>query len=511
MPKSATAVFATLGFSWLLLHAASTCWGSDDGRLSIDIGLQKQLLVDDYSLAEMHNVRRELGTVKKCGVVLKPSLPTDFVERDGKRIAVHMALYLTSVRNEEDDKFQMWYLSTNDNGVAYAESRDGIHWEKPLVSKDGKSNIVLDAIEFGCTIDPTVPWGASDKYKIACRPVGTAGDDCAVHLAYSADGIQWTWYNNRRRVTHRAADTHSQILWDPLRHQYRLTTRTDGARRGEPEYRTVRIMYHDRGNDLLRYPAAWKTVKDRIVIDDPADEGYPGSSTQKRQFHHITCWFYEGIYFGIMNVLETPNPTGKTHAGGDFETRFEEDVAEYYIGTSRDGLNFDKSWVHARKPFVPRGPPGSFDKDNVTPSSQIITHNDEHWIYYCGMNERFFVSGLRQSRVGLAKLRLDGFVCLTANDDPGFVVTRPFVLQGDALEVNVDAVRGSIAVEVLDESGRPISGFSKSEAILYRGENQLRLRPRWVDQPDLSLLRGRVARLKFYLRNAKLYAFQVVR
>lgn len=90
-------------------------------------------------------------------------------------------------------------------------------------------------------------------------------------------------------------------------------------------------------------------------------------------------------------------------------------------------------------------------------------------------------------------------------------MTRPFVLQGDALEVNVDAVRGSIAVEVLDESGRPISCFSKSEAILYRGENQLRLRPRWVDQPDFSLLRGRVARLKFHLGNAKLYAFQVVR
>ena len=53
----------------------------------VPVGLQKQLLVDDYVIAEKQNVTRELGKVKKHGIVVEPSLPTDFIpprsEREG--------------------------------------------------------------------------------------------------------------------------------------------------------------------------------------------------------------------------------------------------------------------------------------------------------------------------------------------------------------------------------------------------------------------------------------------
>ena len=45
---------------------------------AVEVGLQKQLLVDDYVIAEKQNVARELGKAKKCGIVMKPTLPTDF-------------------------------------------------------------------------------------------------------------------------------------------------------------------------------------------------------------------------------------------------------------------------------------------------------------------------------------------------------------------------------------------------------------------------------------------------
>ena len=50
----------------------------------VPVGLQKQLLVDDFIIAEMQNVTRELGEVKKHGVVLEPTLPTDFVPPRGQ-------------------------------------------------------------------------------------------------------------------------------------------------------------------------------------------------------------------------------------------------------------------------------------------------------------------------------------------------------------------------------------------------------------------------------------------
>ena len=52
---------------------------------AIEIGKQKQLFVDDYLVAEKQNVTRELREVTKHGVVLEPSLPTDFIPPQGQR------------------------------------------------------------------------------------------------------------------------------------------------------------------------------------------------------------------------------------------------------------------------------------------------------------------------------------------------------------------------------------------------------------------------------------------
>jgi len=194
--------------------------------------------------------------------------------------------------------------------------------------------------------------------------------------------------------------------------------------------------------------------------------------------------------------------------GFDYQTRHEKDVLDFYIGTSRDGVNFDKSWIYARKPLVPRGPAGSFDKDGVFPPSQFITHEDEHWIYYGGASERHYSIG-RDMKIGLAKLRLDGFLCLAARDKAGMVVTKPFRLEGSGLEVNVDAHAGRIQIEILDENGTPIPGFSGKDATEYQAVDDLRLKPAWKDNKDLSALKGKAVRIRFRLSNAKLYAFQI--
>ena len=114
---------------------------------------------------------------------------------------------------------------------------------------------------------------------------------------------------------------------------------------------------------------------------------------------------------------------------------------------------------------------------------------------------------LLEPAVGLATLRLDGFVCLEAKDNPGTVVTKPFKLAGSNLEVNVDAKQGEVVVEVLDEDENPIPGLSQSEAKRYQGVDNLRLQPQW--HTPLASLKGRVVRLRFHLKRAKLYAFQI--
>ena len=39
-------------------------------------------------------------------------------------------------------------------------------------------------------------------------------------------------------------------------------------------------------------------------------------------------------------------------------------------------------WIYAEQPLVGGGAAGSFDNGTLVPASQVVTHNDEHWLYY---------------------------------------------------------------------------------------------------------------------------------
>jgi hypothetical protein len=181
---------------------------------------------------------------------------------------------------------------------------------------------------------------------------------------------------------------------------------------------------------------------------------------------------------------------------------------DFYLGTSRDGATWDLDWVYAQKPIIPRGPAGSFDQAGASPFAQPITWKDRHWLYYGGMN-RGHKNKDDEMAIGLATVRLDGFVSLSAGDAQGAVVTRPFTLKGSGLELNVDASRGHAFVEVLDAAGRPLPQFAGDNCRRIEGVDGLRLAPRWKGQTGLGPLQDRVVRLKIHLRNAHLYAFGV--
>jgi hypothetical protein len=488
----------------------------------VAVGLQKQLLVDDYVIAEKENITAELGQPKKMGVVMKPSVPTDFHPTkqfpDGLPEAggyYEFGRRLSVVFNEKRQCFQMLYRASAASLTGYAESKDGIHWTKPNVSQDGKSNLISfrgsdsgTFYESSFMIDPTVPWGHPEKYKAAHNSGKTM---CA--LAYSADGIHWTGYNDGDPVTERAADTHNQILWDPIQNRYMFLTRTDqGGIAGQGESRASRIMLHEEGNNLLDHPTAWRTS---LVtnVDDPSNR-MTEAGVPAYQMESMKVWVYENIYFSLMHVLTMGDLTGSEGkvAVAEPDKRPETDVIDFYIGTSRNGKDFDKSWVYSQKPFVSRGPDSSFDKAILEPSSEIITRGDEHFIYYTGLYSQHHAPDAAKKesgKIGLATLPLDRFVCQQAREQRGTITTKPFKLEGERLQVNVDARGGSFYVEILDAAGEPVPAFAAEQAQSYDGVDELRLAPQWKSEEGLSALKGQTIRLKFYLRDARLYAFQV--
>ena len=100
----------------------------------------------------------------------------------------------------------------------------------------------------------------------------------------------------------------------------------------------------------------------------------------------------------------------------------------------------------------------------------------------------------------LAVLRRDGFVSLDAGDEPGMLLTKPFVLAGITLHVNVAAKAGELGVTVLDGDGQtvavaePVTG-DQARAVL-----------RWKSG-DLANVKGKAVSLQFTIRNARFYSF----
>ncbi len=449
----------------------------------LKIGYRKQLLVDDHILSERRDVIRRLGQGTKLN--------------GGKPIFAEGWFAATVLY--DNDLFKMWYIPRDQDFSreerlkgAYAESQDGLNWTKraDLAGPVGAHLAVL--------LDPHEE-DPQHRYKAGYHPESPPYGAC---LSHSSDGIKWTSYNSGKPVTYRAADTWNQLLWDEEAQLYRLITRTDfGDPGGAGEIRGTRTMVNP---DVKANPTGWTTIRS-WRFDQEGHEEY-----KRRQLYAMTDWIYEGVHFGLVSVYEWVGDLSE----GPYDThrRHERGIQNFYIATCRDADNWDQSWIYAGIPLIPRGQDGSFDKDSVYPPHLIVTHQDKHWVFYGGGRERHDIARARDDyAIGLATFRLDGFAYLEAQNQAGAVLTKPFQLEGSKLEVNVDATDGEVAVEVLDalQSGTAVPGFSHNEAQVVKAVDELRLQPRWKGHADLAVLRGKVVRLKFHLRNAKLYAFHI--
>ena len=105
-------------------------------------------------------------------------------------------------------------------------------------------------------------------------------------------------------------------------------------------------------------------------------------------------------------------------------------------------------------------------------------------------------------------LRLDGFVSLNAPMSGGDLVTKPVVFAGKTLSLNfATSAAGSLRVELLDRSGKPLPGYTFDDCDELFGDTLDRT-VTWKSRADLSSLTGRVVRIRFVLRDADLFAFQ---
>ncbi|MSU23269.1 MAG: hypothetical protein EXS32_05525 [Opitutus sp.] len=467
----------------------------------------------------------------------------------------------TSVyRNPQTGKFQMWYQAYQERRkedkslkcvVCYAESDDGRNWTKPgldlfpfyeekitnivLVGAGGKEGGYGDRYCNSVVVDPRDPDPAR-RYKMAYYDWSVGArtrDGAGAHVAFSPDGIHWKKYEGGLVYATALGD---KGLQPPFQGEdvYSEDRRADGTPRKiwrvpfgmsdavDVLYDPLRGVFAIYGKMWTPFPdgsASWKHGMGRTESRDFIHWSKPqllltvnDQDPPQLEFHTSPVFFHNGQYFSINQILD--------RAVGTMDSE---------LMSSRDGLRWDRTF--ARIPPIPRGTGEVFDAGSMVSNGTPVMLEKEMLFYYAayrgtaiggvGLNRQIVGSTDYFSGVGLAIAPRDRFVAVGINpkspvkgqkrDAPQLVNTIGNVTLWaldftgvTTLTVNADASKGAVRIEILDEDGFRIRGFSREEALPLSTDG-LALEARWNAKTLRDLPAGRYL-VRAHLEQADLFA-----
>lgn len=467
------------------------------GLIPIDVG--RQLFVDDF-LIQDSSLEREYHypTKYEGNPILKAETK---LEKSGRgQLAGATPKSGGLWWSPEKQLFELWYEAGWLNTVAYATSKDGIHWERPSLSMKPGTNQVLPGNIKPDSWTVVRDYTAKDpkqKFKMFLR----GGDGRSLMRAFvSEDGINWS-----KPVSGGLSGDRSTMFFNPFRNKWVYSLRwLPHGKRGRAYVESDDFL---QGMHWLPdEPAAWARA-DKLDPPDPK-LGLPP------ELYNLDAVSYESLMLGFFQILH--GPTNRDCAA--------EGMPKYTglnFAYSRDGFHWSRP---DRKIAIDSERRDVWDRGYVQSLGNICTvRGDKLWFYYIGYAgdkaKKFNQNGIddindsgsyANGATGIAFLRRDGFVSLNAGAAGGVVTTRPVVFSGKCLFANIDAPRGSLSAEVLDADGQPIEPFTFANCQPIQGDTTLS-QIRWKGDADLAKLAGQPVRFRFKVENGKLYSFWVSR
>ncbi len=469
----------------LLALAAASAQSADP----IDLGSRLEPLVDRFLIQSLKGeARLQLHKPQRREVVLVHDVPWE------GNLTAHHTLF------RDGDIYRMYYGGRHyEPGkqvrhplVSYAESRDGLRWSRPklgLYEYEGskENNIVWmdDPWAKGEQKNPmaifkdTNPRCAPEaRYKSVAR-----GDD-GVYALKSPDGIHWSLLSPRPVIPkgEMALDSQNLAFWDALRGRYVCYLRSSHT---YPRGERVRDVKTAVSVDFLKWT-------------EPQFLEYPGAPVEHLYTNQIRPYARAPhIYLGFPKRFVPSRNADRTHTG----------VSDGVFMSSRDGLHFHR-WGEAivrpglqKERWITRNNMAGWGILSL-PSS-VPGEPEELSLY---LTEGYY-SG-RGSRLRRYTYRQDGFVSLQAPLAGGEMITRPIRLSGSHLAINFStSAAGSIRVEIQDEEGRPIEGYSLDECPEIYGDSIQQV-VSWKKGHDVSALEGRTVRLRFVVKDGDLYSLR---
>ncbi len=403
--------------------------------------------------------------------------------------------------DERDGKFKMSYLAgkmnSNSYYTCYAESNDGISWEKPDLGIYGHTNIVDT-----CSRDASTTWldknekDPSKRFKMFNVEYDRLYRRFQVVLKYSRDGIHWG------KGVAQSGDVFDRttFFYNPFIKKWVLSMRSDseiGRSRSYAEHEDPEMLVSIAHR--LKREAGDANITFWFGADDkePRNPGFPDIEPQMYNFDAIA---YESIMLGFFTVWQGPDNDVTAREGIQKRN-------EVLIGYSRDGFHWYRP---THKPFMGvNESPGAWNRANVQSIVGMpVIAGDSLYFYASGRRLNTKKKDTHIS-AGLATLRRDGFVSMVS-EGKGILTTRPVIFSGSYFYVNADVPEnGELRVEILDDEGRIMEGFGKRDCIPMK-VNSTRHMVQWKEHDDISAFKNKVVHFRFLLSNGvALYSFWV--
>ncbi|HYF37600.1 MAG TPA: hypothetical protein VD994_20025, partial [Prosthecobacter sp.] len=443
---------------------------------------------DDHSIPWRDNLKLTPVPPRKhpANPVLKPG-PQDSVDGMGA------LLYGTVLK--ENGKFRMWYIAWPQpdkrypqeqfyRPVAYAESTDGIHWDKPglgLVDFRGSkaNNIVLiqpadtefaRPYDYVSVIRDDADPDPARRYKMAYilyhRPLGFSTTATAV----SADGLRWTLANTEPFTKGHFENT-SLIRFQGT---YYLTGQNIGRGGGYlPEGRDAGRIMTGFFSPNFKHWSGGRALNFFRSHAHPAPEGLG------QELHMgAGLWNRGNVVLGLY---------GRWYGDTISADPAKKKITPVY-GLKIDlGLVISNDAIHYREPVqnyiaVPRGAENDWDSEALLQAQAFHNTDSETLIWYSHWNTSnpYPVPPIpaklegKPMAIGLLTLRRDGFAYLSKQrteintargmhrrDAEASILTHPITLpKGGRLHVNVDGLTPAtpMRLTIVDDAEQPLPG-----------------------------------------------------
>ncbi|HBX00183.1 MAG TPA: hypothetical protein DEF77_04490 [Gammaproteobacteria bacterium] len=451
-------------------------------------GARRFLLLNDANVAAAANMALRVGTVTK-----HPENPLFVEENPWERRFDN--LYGNIVFDPHRGLYQCWYspfivahsahgmtlpqrLSSpfeghaeQEMGVCYAQSRDGITWEKPnlgLVEYEGseRNNLVMRGVHGSGIFRDDSEEDASRRYKALFQ---------GLRVSFSPDGIDWSM--PQKINCQLAGDTHNNAMWVPQLKKYVAFTRdwikTDRELVGaesKTNHGWCRRVARIESSDFVNWS------EPTVVIDAQCWEEQP---------YAMTVFPHGDAYLGLLVIHDQISDRAWTELAYSEDTLTWQriDAGNALIGCSDTELDYDYGCVYACA-----GP---------------VFLDEEVRLYYGGSDWLHF--GWRNGCLALATLRADGFAGYSQvkQDQPGVLRTSLLDYGGEEIQLTADVMpQGSIVVKLLDQKDQVIAensvnGSTTDGVVLPASSLAI--------TPEMSRVR-----LEFTVVSAQLFSFVLV-